>query len=75
MSTPVLITTESYLIAVIDVTCDRNEIQNVMFPKREELFKTVNDQGVKITGPWFTHHLRLEYIYIYIYIYFFYLLY
>ena len=46
--------------AVVHVTCPRSEIQNVMGPGLTELMDTLADQGVAPTGPWFTHHLRMD---------------
>lgn len=55
---PSLTSLPAQRIAFIHVTCKATEIQQVMGPGIGELMSTVSAQGVKITGPWFTHHLR-----------------
>lgn len=46
--------------AVIRLTIPRAEIQKVMGPAIGEVLKAVADQGLQQSGPWFTHHLRLD---------------
>jgi hypothetical protein len=58
IETPHIVQTEHVLAAVIKLTTPREEIRNVMEPTLNELRAPVMDQGVKITGPWFTHHSR-----------------
>jgi len=60
IETPHIVQTEHVLAAVIKLTTPREEIRNVMEPTLNELRAPVMDQGVKITGPWFTHHSRLD---------------
>jgi effector-binding domain-containing protein len=48
------------LTAVIHVIVPREEMQSVMGPGIEELMATVAGQGITPTGPWFTHHLRMD---------------
>ncbi|WP_199732652.1 MULTISPECIES: SRPBCC domain-containing protein [Corallococcus] len=59
IATPQITQTEDQPIAVIHVTIPRAEIQQVMGPGISELMATVAAQGLKPTGPWFTHHLRI----------------
>jgi effector-binding domain-containing protein len=47
-------------IAFIHLTVPRSEMQQVMGPGIQELFATVAEQGVALTGPWFTHHHRMD---------------
>jgi effector-binding domain-containing protein len=47
-------------IAVIHVTVPREDVQTVMGPTRYELMAAVAAQGIATTGPWFTHHLRMD---------------
>jgi len=47
-------------VALLHVTVPRAEAQNVMGPGLEELKAAVAAQGVAITGPWFTHHLKTD---------------
>lgn len=51
--------TEAQTIAVIPLTIPRAEIRAVMGPGIQELLETVAAQGIAVTGPWFTHHLRM----------------
>ncbi len=46
--------------AVIRFTIPRAEIQAVMGPGHAELMAAVAAQGVALTGPWFSHHLRMD---------------
>ncbi|HSV54718.1 MAG TPA: GyrI-like domain-containing protein [Burkholderiaceae bacterium] len=58
IDTPRITQTEAQQIAVIHLTVPRDEIRNVMGPGINELMGAVAAQGIAITGPWFTHHLR-----------------
>ena len=57
---PRIVQTTAQPIAVIRLTVPRTEIQDVMEPGRGELLETVAAQSVAVTGPWFTHHLRMD---------------
>jgi effector-binding domain-containing protein len=57
--TPQVTQTAAELVAVIRVTVPRAEIQRVMGPGIRELMAAIATQGVAVTGPWFTHDLRL----------------
>jgi effector-binding domain-containing protein len=46
--------------AMIRITIARDEIRTVMGPSLQELMVEVARQGIAITGPWFTHHLRID---------------
>lgn len=46
--------------AVIHLTIPRDEIRTVMGPSFQELMSTLESQGVKPTGPWFSHHLKMD---------------
>lgn len=46
--------------AVIRVTVPREDIRTVMGPGLRELRAAVAAQGIAPTGPWFTHHLRMD---------------
>lgn len=60
IDTPHIVQLESGDIAVIRVTVPRREIQAVMGPGLAELRAAVAAQGIAMTGPWFTHHLRMD---------------
>jgi len=46
--------------AMIHLTIPRAEIQSVMGPGLSEVKAVIAAQGIDITGPWFTHHLRMD---------------
>jgi effector-binding domain-containing protein len=56
---PQIVETKAQDIAVIHVVVPAEEIQRVMAPGLQELLAEVQRQGVKQTGPWFTHHLKM----------------
>ena len=60
LDTPQIVRTTANLIATIRVTVPRPEIRKVIGPGLEELKAAVAAQGVAVTGPWFTHHLKMD---------------
>ena len=60
LDTPQITHTTAQQTAFIHLTVPRNEIQNVMGPGISELMATVAAQGIATTGPWFTHHLKMD---------------
>jgi effector-binding domain-containing protein len=60
LDSPQIIQSSPQLTATIHLTVPREEIGRVMLPGLEELKATVAAQGVAVTGPWFTHHLRMD---------------
>ncbi len=59
LDTPHITQTTTQLTAVIHLTIPREEIQNVMGPGISELMAAIADQGIKPTGPWYDHHLKM----------------
>ena len=57
---PTILQTDAQKAAVIRLTIPRNKIQEVMGPGYNELMSTLKDQGITPTGPWFSHHLRMD---------------
>jgi effector-binding domain-containing protein len=57
---PQITQTPDQLTAVIRLTIPRSEIRTVMGPGVRELMAAVAAQGIAPTGPWFSHHLRME---------------
>jgi effector-binding domain-containing protein len=57
---PKIIRTTAQKTAVIPITVPKNEIITVMGPGLQELAAALSSQGVKPTGPWFSHHVRLD---------------
>jgi effector-binding domain-containing protein len=60
IDTPKVIQIEAQQTAMIHLTVPRSEIQNVMGPGLQELQAALGAQGITATGPWFTHHLRMD---------------
>jgi effector-binding domain-containing protein len=46
--------------AGLRLTIPKADIQRVMGPGLEEVHAALAAQGVVASGPWFTHHLRIE---------------
>ena len=57
---PKLLKTAAQTTAVIHVTVPRAEIRSAMGAGRSELAQVLAAQGVKPSGPWFSHHLTLS---------------
>lgn len=57
---PAIVQTEAQRAAVIHLTIPRSRIQEEMGPGYNELMSTLNAQGITPTGPWFSHHLRMD---------------
>ena len=60
IDTPAIMTSAEQPTAVIRLTIPRSEIQKEMGPAHQELFSTLAAQGVAPTGPWFSHHFRMD---------------
>ncbi len=60
IDTPQIVKTAEQQTALIHLTVPRDEIQKVMGPGYTELMAALSAQGIKPTGPWFTHHLRMD---------------
>jgi effector-binding domain-containing protein len=60
LDTPQIAQTTNQLTAIIHLTIPREEIRNVMGPGVAELMAVVAAQGMAPTGPWFTHHLKMD---------------
>jgi len=60
IDTPRIVRTAAQPTAVIHLTIPREEVRKVMGPGRQELMAAVAAQGIAATGPWFTHHLKMD---------------
>lgn len=60
LETPWITESVAQLTAVIRFTVPRTEIRNVMGPGLAELRAAVASQGIAVTGPWLTHHFRMD---------------
>ena len=57
---PQIMKTDALPAAVIHLTVPREEIRNVMGPGYHELMTTIAAQGLKPSGPWFSHHFKMD---------------
>jgi effector-binding domain-containing protein len=46
--------------AIIRLTIPREEIRSVMGPAIAEVMSAIAAQGIAPSGPWFSHHLRMD---------------
>jgi effector-binding domain-containing protein len=60
IDTPQITQTADQLTAVIRLTIPREEMRTAMGPGTKELMAAIADQGIAPSGPWFTHHLRMD---------------
>jgi len=60
IETPTIVTTRDQLVAKVHVTVPRSEIQKVMGPGLTEVHAALAAQKIPPTGPWLTHHLRMD---------------
>lgn len=60
LDTPTILDTQPQKAAVIHLTIPRSRIQEEMGPSFTELMSTLAAQGIEPTGPWFSHHLRMD---------------
>lgn len=60
IDTPQITQTSAQLAAVIHITIPRSEIRKVMGPSLKELMAAVAAQGITPSGPWFSHHFRMD---------------
>jgi uncharacterized protein YndB with AHSA1/START domain/effector-binding domain-containing protein len=57
---PVITESAARLAAAIHLTIPRSEIRSVMGPGLGEITAAVKAQRIGPTGPWFTHHLKMN---------------
>ena len=57
---PTIVQTTAQKAAVIHLTIPRSKIQEEMGPGYNELMTALKEQGITPTGPWFSHHLRMD---------------
>src|SRR5688572_12612353 len=57
---PRVVETEAQKAAVIHLTIPREKIQEEMGPGYNELMSALKAQGITPTGPWFSHHFRMD---------------
>ena len=57
---PKIVETSEQHTAMVHLTVPRAEIQKVMGPGLTEVKAAVAAQNLTETGPWFTHHLKMD---------------
>lgn len=60
IGTPEIVELPAQAMARIRLCIPRSEIRKVMGPGYRELHEALAAQGNKSTGPWFTHHFRMD---------------
>jgi effector-binding domain-containing protein len=60
IDTPRITRTRTQLTATVHLTVPRSEIRNVMGPGLNEVKAAVAAQGITASGPWLTHHLKMD---------------
>jgi effector-binding domain-containing protein len=60
IDTPKITQIPAQLTAFVHLTVSREEVRKVMGPGLSEVKAAIAAQGVAATGPWFTHHLRID---------------
>ena len=60
IDTPKVTQVKEQLTAKIHLVVPREDIRTVMGPGIEEVRAAVAAQGIAVTGPWLTHHLRMD---------------
>ena len=60
LTQPQITQTKATHAAVIHLTIPREDIRKVMGPSYHELMATIEAQGIKPVGPWFSHHLKMD---------------
>ncbi len=55
---PKILVVPAERIARLSLVVPAAEMQAQMDPAMREIFSTVMAQGIRVTGPWFTHHRR-----------------
>jgi effector-binding domain-containing protein len=60
LDTPYITQSAEEATAIVRITVPRSEIRQVMQPGLAELMSTIAAQGVAPTGPWFSHHLKMD---------------
>jgi hypothetical protein len=60
IDTPRITQTAGLFSAFVHLTVPREEIRKVMGPGLGEVRGAIAAQGICASGPWFTHHLRMD---------------
>src|SRR5690349_11716378 len=60
IDTPKKTRTRDQNMAFVHITVAKDKIREVMGPGLKEVSAALEAQRIKPTGPWFTHHLRMD---------------
>jgi len=60
LGAPSIVEEPEQLVALLPLRIPKADIRRVMGPAIGELYATVRAQGGTVTGPWFSHHHRIE---------------
>jgi effector-binding domain-containing protein len=60
IAAPKIVQAKGLLTAMIHLTIPKADIQKEMGPGIAEVRAAVAGQGIAVTGPWLTHHLRMD---------------
>ena len=60
IDTPQITQSAAQLVAFIHLTVSRDEIRKVMGPGISEVRAAIAAQGITTSGPWLTHHLKMD---------------
>ena len=60
IDTPQLAQIPAQFVALIHLTIPRREMRSMMGPGIGEVMAAVTAQSIGPTGPWFTHHLKMN---------------
>jgi effector-binding domain-containing protein len=57
---PTITQTSAQPTAVVHLTIPKDAIQREMGPARDEVVRTLAEQGATPSGPWFSRHFRMD---------------
>lgn len=57
---PKIVQMQAIKMAAVHVTVSRDKIREAMGAGYQELMEALKAQGVTPTGPWFTHHFKMD---------------
>ena len=60
IDSPEILSTTPQRVACIHLVIAKDRIQHEMGPGVQELFGAVAAQGITPSGPWFTHHFKID---------------
>jgi len=58
IETPQIVRTEPQHYAAVQFAVPFEEVRRIMGPGVQQVFRTLQEQGIAPTGPWLTHHFK-----------------